>query len=277
MSWLVTDKALVEERLADLLPDRATPLEQAMRYSVLAPAKRIRSLLMLRLCRYFDQPVDRALDVACAIEMIHAASLVIDDMPCMDDDAMRRDQSATHAKYGEATAILAAISLLTRSYDTVAQAALEPNIRFEIIRLLSDTVGPNGLSLGQQIDLDAKDTPLALQDIAEIHHLKTGVLFVAAARIACLTSHATPDQHQAVATYTFHLGMAFQIYDDIKDSGALETNITTSISLTDAIKTCQHHLDTAKQAIAGRANAVLLNDFIDVFFQFDKLSAVHSA
>lgn len=271
------DKSLIEAKLEALLPP-STKLEEAMRYSVLAPGKRIRPLLMLAIARYLDYPFEKLVDVGCAIEFIHAASLVIDDLPCMDDDAVRRNQSTTHKLHGEPVAILAAISLLTRSYDLVAKCDyLQPEARFKLITLFSDTVGPNGLSLGQHIDIASKLMASTEKEISNIHHLKTGVLFLAAAKSACLIIGADSVQEKEIMEYTFHLGMAFQILDDIKDAGIHETSIVSSLGAEKADIQLSYHLEVAMHSISNAKNAFILSQFIDEFFQSDNVLTVQSA
>jgi geranylgeranyl diphosphate synthase type II len=181
-----------------------------MRYAVLAPGKRLRPLLvMLTAWRLGEE--EAALAPACALEMVHAASLILDDLPCMDDAALRRGQAATHIRFGEDVAMLAAVGLVARA------PGLSEAVRLEMVRILSDAVGLDGLIAGQDGDLrgEGETSPSRISDI---HHLKTSVLFIAAAALGGLAGGADRDELDALTRFASELGLAFQTLDDIVDA-----------------------------------------------------------
>ncbi|MHB8284461.1 MAG: polyprenyl synthetase family protein [Caulobacteraceae bacterium] len=212
-------RAKIDHRLNQVVPDRGPShrLDAAMRYALLAPGKRLRPLLvMLTAWRLGDE--EAALVPACALEMVHAASLILDDLPCMDDAALRRGQPATHIRFGEDVAMLAAVGLLNQAYSLVARApALSDAVRLEMVRILSDAVGLDGLVAGQDGDLrgEGETSPARVSDI---HHLKTSVLFIAAAALGGLAGGAEPAELDALARFASELGLAFQTLDDIVDA-----------------------------------------------------------
>ena len=200
--------------------------------------------------------------------MIHAASLILDDLPCMDNDRERRDRLTTHAAYGEDLAILAAVSLLMQSHCVLAShLSLAPEMRVKLIQLMCETIGPHGLSLGQFIDLNAKTQPASLAAITQIHHLKTGVLFVAAARTACLMCDASPEQEERVVRFIINLGLAFQLKDYLADIDEASVNLAARMGAPSAQRTFHSYLQAADAAIGDEKNAVVLQDFARAFFE----------
>ena len=268
-NWIADTRRLVDQHLDTLLaPSQTSPVAEAMRYSVLAQGKRIRPLLTLAVASYFGVRPAAAMHVACALEMIHSASLILDDLPCMDNDRERRNRVATHVRYGESLTILAAVSLLTQSCCTIAShQSLEPDLRLKLVQMLCDTVGPHGLSLGQYIDLHGVAGMATPSAITNIHHLKTGVLFLAAARAGCLIARASPAQEDKVMRFTNNIGLAFQLLDDLKDMDSPGTNMVAHIGVSGAHRRLQDYLDAANDAIAGERNAGMLQGFAEAFFR----------
>jgi geranylgeranyl diphosphate synthase type II len=266
--WVAQTRPLVNAHLDEMLkPARPSPVIEAMRYSVLGPGKRIRPLLTLAVADFLGMQPAGVLPVACVIEMIHAASLILDDLPCMDNDRERRDRLSTHAAYGEDVAILAAVSLLMQSQCVlVSHQSLAPELRISLVQLVCETIGPHGLSMGQYIDLSAKAQPASLAAITQIHHLKTGVLFVAAARAACLMCGASPEQEERVARFTTNLGLAFQLKDDLADLDEANLNLAARMGASSAERTFHGYLQAADAAIGGDQNAAVLQDFARAFF-----------
>lgn len=213
----------VERRLGELVPpETADPelLHRAMRYSLLAGGKRIRPLLTIQVATGFGAPEAAALDPACAIEMVHTASLILDDLPCMDDAVLRRGRTANHRLFGEDTAILAATALLNRAFGVVAECErLDAGVRLALVRLLSEAVGSDGIIGGQFGDLRAE-----WRDGGERHGLtsmyakKTGALFVAAVETGARVAGVDESWVRAVRDYAGNLGLAFQILDDLLDA-----------------------------------------------------------
>jgi geranylgeranyl diphosphate synthase, type II len=261
--WTTQTRPLINAHLDKLLkPVRPSPVTEAMRYSVLAPGKRVRPLLTLAVSNFLGVAPAGALHVACAIEMIHSASLILDDLPCMDNDRERRNRLATHVAFGEDLSILAAISLLMQSYSILAShETLTADLRVKLIQLLCETIGPNGLSLGQYIDLNTKAQPASLAAISHIHHLKTGVLFLAAAKAGCLMCDASPEQEKKIVRFTSNIGLAFQLMDDITDLDEARLNIAARMSASSAERKFLDYLRAANAAIEGEDNAAVLQDF----------------
>lgn len=201
---------------------KGSPLEGALKNAVLGPGKRLRPLLTLSAYNYATteaagpaEPSDSLLAVACAFELLHAASLIYDDLPCMDNDTLRRGRPALHVAHGEDTALLAAGSLKHMAYKWVKRASpLAAETRLDIIELMADTMGARGLAAGQWYDLHGNPP--------ETRHLKTGILFRAAAEAGARCANASPAVHEEVACYANRLGTAFQLLDDLADHDAPE-------------------------------------------------------
>lgn len=261
--WSLTARQEIDEHLEAMLEHgQSSRVHEAMRYAVLGAGKRIRPLLTLAVADFLGGRPPGLMHAACAIEMIHAASLVLDDLPCMDNDRLRRDRPATHAVFGDDCAILAAVSLLMRSHCMLASHPDVPaDVRLRTIQLLCETIGADGLSLGQYIDLASKSAPASPGAIAGIHHLKTGILFLAAARAACLLCGATPRQEQGIVAFTTHVGLAFQLKDDLADVDAPGLNLVASIGVHGARQQFHEHLQEAQAAIDGEDNAEVLLGF----------------
>ena len=214
-------RTAVERRLVELTPDRderPARLAEAARYALLSPGKRFRPMLTLLTAREFGGDPAEALDVACACEMVHAASLILDDLPCMDDAGLRRGRVTTHRAFDEATAILASVGLLNLAYGVVASAQGLPGpLKADLATRLSGAVGFSGLVAGQAMDLENRDRQRASEDLDLLNHRKTGVLMVAAAEAGALIAGASSLAVLGVGEFATHLGLAFQIHDDILD------------------------------------------------------------
>ena len=206
----------VTAELRRLVPSGESPVERAMAYTALAPSKQVRAVLVLLCADLCRGDGSRAIPAAAAIELVHAASLILDDLPSMDDAPLRRGRRANHLEFGEATAILAAFGLLNLSYAALA-GAYEPALAGRMASLLSDAVGPAGLIGGQELDLRATDRQITFETLEQIHRGKTGALFVAAATFGALTAGAAPEPIAALGAYAKNLGLAFQIVDDLLD------------------------------------------------------------
>jgi geranylgeranyl diphosphate synthase type II len=231
-------QAAVEARLRELVPSEICHpelLHQAMRYSLLAGGKRIRPLLTIQVAVDFGSSMSAALDPACAIEMVHTASLILDDLPCMDDAALRRNNPANHRVFGEDVATLAATSLLNRAFGVMSECQhLDPEVRLALVRLLSDAVGSNGIIAGQFCDLRSDwtscDDPSTL---LEMYGQKTGALFVAAAEAGARVAGVDESWVQAVRGFAVNLGLAFQILDDLLDQFSSEDHLGKDIGQDD--------------------------------------------
>ncbi len=210
----------IESQLDASLPspsDAPRGLHQAMRYAVLGGGKRMRPLLVYAGGRVFSAD-ENALDApAMAVELIHAYSLVHDDLPAMDDDALRRGRPTTHIAFDEATAILAGDALQTRAFSLIADAALPAQLRVECLQTLAHASGAAGMCGGQALDIDATGHQQPLQALERMHALKTGALIRAAVRMGALCGQAPAADLATLDTVASALGLAFQVRDDILD------------------------------------------------------------
>jgi len=215
----------VQVHLESLLPPEDGGVASAMRAGVLSPGKRIRPLMMLTLATDLGCRASALLDMACAIEMVHAASLVLDDLPCMDDAALRRGQPTVHRQFGEDAATLAAVGLLSLAFRTVAQApGIGPQARSKAVVLLTDAVGLAGLVGGQYQDLREGAAPRSAEAIATTNHLKTGVLFDAAFGLCAVCVSADDATRGRLSALASELGQAFQLMDDLHDCALLSVD-----------------------------------------------------
>ena len=218
--------ALVERALTDCVAAPAGPagrLFEAMRYSLLAGGKRLRPVLVLAACEAVGGELEAALGLACAIEMIHTYSLVHDDLPCMDDDDLRRGRPTNHKVFGEAIATLAGDGLLTDAFKILASSAGPArSSRFaqallETVAELADAAGSAGMVGGQVIDLLGEGQALELAQLEHLHSRKTGALFVASVCGGARLGGATESQLASLREYAQALGLAFQVIDDLLD------------------------------------------------------------
>lgn len=214
----VLDKLLPSENIA---PAR---LHQAMRYAVLDGGKRVRPLLAFAAGELFAAPATVVQRAAAAVEMIHAYSLVHDDMPCMDDDALRRGKPTVHVRYDEATALLVGDALQAQAFVVLAEtdaAGFDATRQIVMLRLLAQASGSLGMCGGQAIDLASVGLSLSLDELEQMHKLKTGALLRAAVLLGAWSGKAlTPDESAALEAYGTAIGLAFQVVDDILDATA---------------------------------------------------------
>lgn len=221
-------QAFCDEQINPLLEQLFTPphpdmqrLYQAMRYSVMNGGKRVRPLLVLASCLALGGKTANAIAPACAVELIHAYSLVHDDLPAMDDDALRRGQPTTHIAFDEASAILAGDALQTLAFEVLAHAELTPDsdaVRLQMISTLARAAGAAGMVGGQAIDLAATGQQISQEHLERMHRHKTGALISASVRLGALASgRADSKQLAALANYAEAIGLAFQVQDDILD------------------------------------------------------------
>lgn len=214
----------IDARLAELLP-RGLPghaaLGEAFADSLLAPGKRLRPLMTMIAAEDLGGRIEPAIDAGCAVEMVHAASLVLDDLPCMDDAALRRGRPAIHVSHGEDLAVLVAVAGLSSAYGTLAGIeGLGAEARAEAVAILSRAVGVCGLVGGQFEDLRRGRTERAVAEIAAANGLKTGVLFSAAVEIGAVTAGAPDETRARLRHFARELGHAFQLLDDLLDGAS---------------------------------------------------------
>lgn len=192
-------------------------LRAAIRHSLLAPCKRLRPLLVLMAAEACGSPRGDAIPAACAVEMIHTYSLIHDDLPAMDDDDLRRGQLSCHAKFGEATAILAGDALLTQAFEILGSDVRPADVAARCCVELAQAAGAAGMVGGQADDLSAQFQAGTVEDLEAIHRRKTGAMFRVSLRLGALVAQAVPEQLDALDTYGRKLGLAFQITDDLLD------------------------------------------------------------
>lgn len=218
-SYMNECKKLLDEELPAYIDRLEMPesLKDAMLYSIHAGGKRIRPILMLATVEAFGHSIKEAIPVACAVEMIHTYSLIHDDLPAMDNDDLRRGKPTNHIVFGEAAAILAGDALLTQSFELIADSNLTSEQKVDLIKLLSHAAGPSGMVGGQMADLDGEKQELTLEQLEYIHHHKTGKLLVFSIMAGAIIGHATNHQREHLRAFGEHIGLSFQISDDILD------------------------------------------------------------
>ena len=209
------------ERVLDgtLPPESLAPqrLHRAMRHATLDGGKRLRARLVYATGQLFDVRPDRLDAAAAAVEMIHAYSLIHDDLPAMDDDALRRGKPTVHIAFDEATAILAGDALQALAYETLARAEWPDAVKLAALQELISASGSRGMCGGQQLDMEAGGKTLSLADLQNVHALKTGALIKAAIRLPAIVADADREARAALDAFADDLGLAFQIQDDILD------------------------------------------------------------
>ena len=207
---------LVDAELSRLLPADDDAVSKAMAYTVQAPSKRVRPVLTLLSTELCGGDVSAALPAAAVMELVHASSLILDDLPGMDDAPLRRGRAANHLQFGEAIAVLAAFALLNRAYATLARA-YDPALGARLNGLVSDAVGIDGLIGGQAADICGTRARVTFEMLERIHRGKTGALFSAAATAGAVIANASAEALGSLAAYAKNLGLAFQIVDDLLD------------------------------------------------------------
>jgi len=258
-------RAATDARLRELTDLDATipaRLRQSIQHSLLAPAKRIRAALVMISAKHWGAAPERAINAACAVEMVHAASLILDDLPAMDNAMLRRGLEANHKVFGEATAILSAIGLLSKAFGVISgDAGLTEPHRIAIINRLSAAIGPGGLVAGQELDLNGEAEKSTQPGIEAMYSGKTGALFAVAAEIGAIIGGADERGINAMADYGNRLGLAFQTLDDVLDAVAdidqagkdvrkdvNRKTLVTLLGVADAERRAQFHLDAAVAA-----------------------------
>jgi farnesyl diphosphate synthase len=217
--------SMVEARLDALIePEPGTSgqaqLIQAMRYAALGGGKRLRPFLLIEAARLFGVAEERALDAGAALECVHCYSLVHDDLPAMDDDKVRRGRATAHVAFDEATAILAGDALLTLAFDVLSRptTAADAAVRVELVSLLAQAAGADGMAGGQALDLAAEGESLGPMEVARMQAMKTGALFQFACAAGAALGLADARARESLAAYASAFGQAFQLADDLLDA-----------------------------------------------------------
>jgi farnesyl diphosphate synthase len=222
-AWMKAVQAGAESALDRFLPPATqvpAKLHEAMRYTVLGGGKRVRPLLVHASGALFGAEPDALARAASAVEMIHAYSLVHDDMPCMDDDDLRRGKPTVHVAYDEATALLVGDALQAQAFEVLAGTTTVPAARaVTMLRLLAEAAGSAGMCGGQAIDLDSVGISLTLEQLERMHQLKTGAMLRVSVLLGALAGRdLAPHELEALAAYSRAIGLAFQVVDDILDA-----------------------------------------------------------
>ncbi len=282
-------RSRIEQCLSGLIPAETIwprALHRAQRHALLSPGKRFRPLLTIFLtqgCGASADLVEASIEVGCVIEMVHAASLILDDLPCMDDAQLRRNQPTTHVAFGESTAILSATALLNRAFGVLARnKTLSAEQRVELCDLLAYAVGSTGLIAGQMADLD-NDGEASVAEVERVNQLKTGALFDFASDAAAVLAGSNAAQRSALKDFSHQIGLAFQLLDDVKDvlqdaamsgkSAARDEGKTTILAIDGLAETKSRlhgYMDGARTALdrAGLSNTTQLSAIIDAQFAF---------
>ena len=251
-------------------------LAESMRYSLLAGGKRIRPVLALAFCDALGGDTEKALPAACALEMIHTYSLIHDDLPCMDDDVLRRGKPTNHVVYGECTATLAGDALQSLAFETLASAPLESGRIVRCLKILSEAAGYRGMCQGQFLDMDGEGKSLTAEELTHINNLKTGALLSAACRMGAAAAGADEKQLETAGTFGSLLGLAFQIRDDVLDVISTDAELGKSVG-----SDVQEHKNTYMallgmegcnreiSRLTASAVAVLEENFTDTAFLSD--------
>lgn len=283
-------RASVDRRLVELAPRVGTApdrLVDAVRYALLAPGKRFRPMLTLLTAAQFGANDGDALDTACAFEMVHAASLILDDLPAMDDAGLRRGLPTIHRAFDEATAVLAGVGLLNQAHAVIAaDPRLDSGLRVEIAGRIAGSVGFCGLIAGQARDLFDRDQLRDLPALDQLNHEKTGVLIMAAAQSGARIAGASDDAVEAVGEFGRRMGLAFQIRDDLIDAeGSVEgagkdigkdEGMTTAVSLlgiAGARAAMEAHLAAGQAALDSVGGCELVAGYVGRLFARRKAAA----
>ena len=251
-------------------------LFDAMRYSLLAGGKRLRPILTFDFCRMCGTDYKTATPFAAAVEMIHTYSLIHDDLPCMDNDDYRRGKLTNHKVYGEANAILAGDALLTAAFAYIAKALLPAETRIRAVEVLAECAGEMGMVGGQVLDMQSETRQCTRQEVLDIQSRKTGALIRAACLLGVLAGNGTREQFDAAAKFADHLGLAFQIRDDMLDiignqqdlgkAVGVDGNKNTFVHLY-GIKKCnemvQHHTQQAVEVLSCFENYAFMKQLAE--------------
>ena len=256
----------INARLAVLLfanrQHRYDGLSLAMRHALLGPGKRLRPTLAVLVGREWDASPSAALDAGCAIEMVHAASLILDDLPAMDNAKVRRGKPTTHVVYGVDIAMLAAIALLARSFSIIHKLSdVAAEQRLDMVALLSDAIGDGGLAGGQMQDLHGLHGNRSLDVLASSCALKTGVLFNAAVKMTATLAAPSDERCQRMLAFASHFGLAYQLADDLTDAMEDAAGQTTCVGLlgNDAARWLLNtHIESALAHLPSRQSPLAL-------------------
>ena len=258
----------VEDYLQTLFTEDAPQkqLFDAMRYSLLAGGKRIRPILTLEFCRVCGGDMEKAMPFAAAIEMVHTYSLIHDDLPCMDNDDLRRGKPTCHKVFGETNAVLAGDALQSAAYGAVLSSPVAPERTAAMAKTLAFAAAEQGMCGGQYLDTSKEGLPVTEDELYEIHRRKTGALLRAACVMGIQCAGGTAEQVSAAEDFAMNLGLAFQIRDDVldtvstvdelgkpigSDAAEKKTTFVSLLGVEECSRLVHEHTEKAKSAIAG--------------------------
>lgn len=270
LNVLKHDAEAVEKRISQILQELsdgtdeiARVLPQSMLYSANGGGKRIRPALTIEFCKMYGGDERAAIDPAVAVELIHTYSLIHDDLPCMDNDDIRRGRPTNHKVFGQATALLAGDALLTLAFSVICESRyLSEHSKLEAISALAQFAGARGMIGGQQIDLIGEKQRLSKEQHNKMNLMKTGALIKCSALLGCITAGADEKQRAAAAVYAENVGLAFQVTDDLIDDGE-EDEKTTYLTFMDkeqAKEYAKKLTRDAVSAISGNAGSEVLSE-----------------
>ena len=270
----VDDKLLKEFLLSE--EDALFGFSDAMRYSLLSGGKRIRATLVLEFCRICGGNIPSALDIACAVEMLHTYSLIHDDLPCMDNDSLRRGKPTNHIVYGECVATLAGDALQAEAFHTILTSSVSDSARLRCAGLLADAVGLQGMCGGQYLDMIGEGKQLSVNQLDLINRKKTGALLAASCAMGVASADGSREQEDAARKYGELLGLAFQIRDDMLDVLSTEAELGKPIG-SDAAEKKNTYMALLGQAaceaeiarLSKQAVSILHTQFSDTVFLED--------
>nr|WP_144493494.1 farnesyl diphosphate synthase [Bacillus pumilus] len=288
--FLTTRKQAIEDYLFTYVQELTIPedLKSSMLYSLKAGGKRLRPVLVLALLNAYGKNEEDGIPVGCAVEMIHTYSLIHDDLPCMDDDDLRRGKPTNHKVYGEATAVLAGDALLTESFRLITSqlsSSVSVDKKLRIVDELVKSAGALGMVGGQFDDMEAEQKQVSLVELESIHARKTGKLLTFSVAAGAMLAGASDDDIEKLREFSYHIGIAFQIRDDILDLEGSEEKIgkrvgsdtanekstyPSLLTLSGAKEKLHEHITRAKEIVSNlQLEQQLLHDLCDLIASRD--------
>nr|WP_144486499.1 farnesyl diphosphate synthase [Bacillus pumilus] len=288
--FLTTRKQAIEDYLFTYVQELTIPedLKSSMLYSLKAGGKRLRPVLVLALLNAYGKNEEDGIPVGCAVEMIHTYSLIHDDLPCMDDDDLRRGKPTNHKVYGEATAVLAGDALLTESFRLITSqlsSSVSADKKLRIVDELVKSAGALGMVGGQFDDMEAEQKQVSLVELESIHARKTGKLLTFSVAAGAMLAGASDDDIEKLREFSYHIGIAFQIRDDILDLEGSEEKIgkrvgsdtanekstyPSLLTLSGAKEKLHEHITRAKEIVSNlQLEQQLLHDLCDLIASRD--------
>lgn len=268
LEYMAVRRDLVNDAIDGYLtfgPDTPSDIVEVMRYAVLNGGKRLRPVLVISGAELFGGSSDLVMPTACGMELIHSYSLVHDDLPCMDDDDLRRGRPTAHKKFGEAMAVLAGDALLTYGFALISENAGVPGVTAQqtlrVSRMIADACGPTGMVGGQVLDIKSEGVDLDMDELRALHRAKTGRLITASIKSGAVLAGASDDEMKAATEYADAIGLAFQIVDDVlgeigdesklgkpvgSDEGRGRTTYPSLVGVDEAQKMARSLVDEAK-------------------------------